>query len=95
MDDRPPIDTPVTEDEFLFLRDENNSWRIPNFVLPKSLHNSGNYVISLGNLCKWLGTQAGIFNDYLFRISGRRHLSWHPWSGNYVQCRKLGYWGRN
>ena len=52
-----PVNTPVTEDRFQFLT-RNGSWRFPNFLLPACLHNDGNYVISLGNLCRWLGQQA-------------------------------------
>lgn len=49
--------TPVRHDEFLFLT-ENKSYRIPSMILPKQLHNDGNYVISLGQLCRYLGTKA-------------------------------------
>jgi electron-transferring-flavoprotein dehydrogenase len=52
-----PLNTLVSEDRFLFLR-ENSSWRFPNMLLPACFHNEGNYVISLGNLCRWLGQQA-------------------------------------
>lgn len=52
-----PIHTPVTRDEFHLFR-ENGSWRIPGALLPKQLHNDGNYIISLGNLCRWLAEQA-------------------------------------
>ena len=46
--------TPVKEDKFLVLT-EDSSYSIPNFLLPSQLHNDGNYVISLGQLCRWLG----------------------------------------
>ena len=46
--------TPVSEDKFLVLS-EDSSYSIPNFLLPSQLHNDGNYVISLGQLCRWLG----------------------------------------
>ncbi|MSO96739.1 MAG: electron transfer flavoprotein-ubiquinone oxidoreductase [Rhodospirillaceae bacterium] len=52
-----PIHTPVNEDRFLFLT-ETNSWRIPNFFMPPLMNNHGNYIVSLGNLCRWLGQQA-------------------------------------
>jgi len=51
------IATPVTNDQFLILS-EDKSYEIPNFLLPKQLHNEGNYVISLGQVCRWLGTVA-------------------------------------
>lgn len=52
-----PLETPVTRNEFRILTGPN-SILIPHFALPKMMHNDGNYVISLGNLCRWLGEQA-------------------------------------
>src|SRR5512134_3305392 len=52
-----PLNAPVTEDRFLFLS-QGDGWRVPNALLPGSLHNEGNYVISLGSVCRWLGQQA-------------------------------------
>ncbi|WP_439814094.1 electron transfer flavoprotein-ubiquinone oxidoreductase [Zavarzinia sp. CC-PAN008] len=52
-----PIHTPVTEDQWLVLT-EVNSVRLPNFALPPFMHNHGNYIVSLGNVCRWLATQA-------------------------------------
>ena len=49
-----PINTKVKSEEFLFLTKEK-SFRVPNFLLHKSLQNHDNYIISLSNLCKWLG----------------------------------------
>ena len=52
-----PINTLVSEDRFLFLR-ETSSVQLPTFMLPDCLQNHGNYVVSLGNVCRWLGQQA-------------------------------------
>ena len=52
-----PLNTPVTEDKFLFLS-ETSSMQLPTFLLPGCLQNHGNYVISLGSVCRWLGQQA-------------------------------------
>ena len=52
-----PLNAPVTEDRF-FILTEDASTRVPNSLLPQCFHNEGNYVISLGNLCRWLGEQA-------------------------------------
>jgi electron-transferring-flavoprotein dehydrogenase len=52
-----PLETPVSEDRFLVLR-KNGALRVPNGLLPSCLHNHGNYVVSLGNVCRWLGSQA-------------------------------------
>ncbi|MEX0958998.1 MAG: electron transfer flavoprotein-ubiquinone oxidoreductase [Burkholderiales bacterium] len=52
-----PLNTPVSEDRFLFLG-ERSSFRTPNWMLPGCFRNHGNYVISLGNVCRWLAQQA-------------------------------------
>jgi electron-transferring-flavoprotein dehydrogenase len=52
-----PLNQPVTEDRFLFLT-ESGSTKTPNWLLPKCFQNHGNYVISLANVCRWLGTKA-------------------------------------
>src|ERR1700761_9062948 len=52
-----PIDTPVTDDRFYFLGPAG-SIRLPNFAMPPLMSNHGNYIVSLGNLCRWLATQA-------------------------------------
>jgi electron-transferring-flavoprotein dehydrogenase len=52
-----PLDTPVAEDRFVFLR-AGGSHRIPNSMLPDCFLNHGNYISSLGSVCKWMGSQA-------------------------------------
>ncbi|MCY0388470.1 electron transfer flavoprotein-ubiquinone oxidoreductase [Robbsia sp. Bb-Pol-6] len=52
-----PLDTPVTEDRFLFLTEQGQR-QTPEWLLPASFKNHGNYVISLGNVARWLGQQA-------------------------------------
>lgn len=49
--------TPVKNDQFLVLSEEK-SIAIPNILLPTQLHNDGNYIISLSQLCRWLGQKA-------------------------------------
>jgi electron-transferring-flavoprotein dehydrogenase len=49
-----PLNTPVTEDQFSILF-EKEHFKIPNMFLPSTVNNHGNYIISLGNLCEWLG----------------------------------------
>jgi electron-transferring-flavoprotein dehydrogenase len=53
-----PLNTAVTEDEVYLLKDANKGTKIPNAFVPKTMHNQGNYIISLGNLCRWLAEQA-------------------------------------
>ena len=52
-----PLNQPVTDDAMLFLS-ETGAIRTPNFMLPKSLHNHGNYIASLGEVTRWLAGQA-------------------------------------
>ena len=60
-----PLDTPVTEDEFLFLT-ETGSRKTPEWLLPDCFKNHGNYVISLGNFTRWLGEQAEALGVEIF-----------------------------
>ena len=52
-----PVTTKVTADKFLFLS-EKGGRQVPNLLLPGCFQNHGNYIISLGNLCRWLAEQA-------------------------------------
>ena len=52
-----PLDTPVSRDRFAFLTPAG-SFDVPNFMLPQCFQNHGNYIISLGQVCRWLGAQA-------------------------------------
>ncbi len=52
-----PLNTPVSEDQFLFLS-KSSARKVPTWLLPKCFQNHGNYVISLANVCRWLGQQA-------------------------------------
>ena len=52
-----PLRQPVTDDAMVFLG-EKSSFRVPNLMLPGCLHNEGNYIISLGDVTRWLGQQA-------------------------------------
>ena len=52
-----PLDTPVSEDRFMFLT-ESKSFTTPNWMLPGCFQNHGNYIVSLSNFTRWLGTEA-------------------------------------
>ena len=52
-----PLNTPVTDDHILLLQ-EQKQIRVPGLFAPKTMKNHGNYIISLGNFCRWLATQA-------------------------------------
>ncbi|MGL5995493.1 MAG: electron transfer flavoprotein-ubiquinone oxidoreductase [Pseudomonas proteolytica] len=53
-----PLNTPVVRDDIYVLRSSDSSTKVPDFFVPKTMHNEGNYIISLGNLCRWLAQQA-------------------------------------
>lgn len=52
-----PFVTEVKQDHFLFLG-PTGSIRLPNFMMPPLMNNHGNYIVSLGNVCRWLATKA-------------------------------------
>ncbi|MFL1503718.1 electron transfer flavoprotein-ubiquinone oxidoreductase [Pseudomonas sp. S191] len=53
-----PLNTPVVRDDIYVLLSADTSTKVPDFFVPKTMHNEGNYIISLGNLCRWLAQQA-------------------------------------
>ena len=60
-----PLRQPVTEDEFLFLG-ETGSKSTPRWLLPECFHNHGNYIVSLGNVVRWLAQQAETLGVEIF-----------------------------
>ncbi|MDP5132964.1 MAG: electron transfer flavoprotein-ubiquinone oxidoreductase [Paraglaciecola sp.] len=53
-----PLHTKVTEDHIYLLKDDTKATKIPNIAVPKTMHNEGNYIVSMGNVCRWLASQA-------------------------------------
>lgn len=53
-----PLKTAVTGDDIYYLPGAEKSIRFPDMLIPKPMRNHGNYIISLGNLCRWLAEQA-------------------------------------
>ena len=53
-----PLNTKVTGDEVYFLTSNEKAVKTPHFAIPKPMHNDGNYIVSLGNVSRWLGEQA-------------------------------------
>ncbi|MCG7532691.1 electron transfer flavoprotein-ubiquinone oxidoreductase [Psychrobium sp. MM17-31] len=53
-----PLNTEVVGDDIFLFGSESKATKVPNAFVPKTMHNEGNYIISLGNLCRWLGEQA-------------------------------------
>ncbi len=52
-----PVKTAVTDDRFYYLS-ETGTLRLPNFIMPPLMSNHGNFIVSLGNLCRWLAGKA-------------------------------------
>lgn len=53
-----PLNQQVTDEATYLLRSESSAIKLPDLITPKTMHNHGNYIISLGNLCRWLAEQA-------------------------------------
>ena len=53
-----PLNTAVTGDDIYLFNGEDSSVKLPNFSVPKTMHNDGNYIVSMGNVCRWLAEQA-------------------------------------
>lgn len=60
-----PLNTPVTEDRFLFLS-QTGSYKTPDWLLPACFRNHGNYIVSLANVTRWLGQQAEALGVEIF-----------------------------
>ena len=56
-DENCPVKTLVKSEELKYLS-VSKSYNLPKFLIPKAMHNDNNFIISLGSLCKWLGTRA-------------------------------------
>ena len=53
-----PLKTEVSEDVFYYYTSGKSAGQIPNLFLPAPVHNDGNYIVSMGNVCRWLAEQA-------------------------------------
>ncbi len=71
-----PIETEVTEDKFL-LMGQGGALRLPNFILPPLMSNHGNYIVSMGNVCRWLAEQAEGLGVEIFPGMACSDLVWN------------------
>ena len=53
-----PLTTAVTSDDIYLLNSDSTGIKLPAFSVPKTMHNEGNYIVSMGNVCRWLAEQA-------------------------------------
>jgi electron-transferring-flavoprotein dehydrogenase len=86
-----PVNTAVSEDRFLFLT-ERSAFKTPSWMLPACFKNHGNYVISLGNVCRWLGQQAEALGVEIFPGFAAAEVLWE---GNAVKGVATGDMGIN
>ena len=70
-----PLNTPVARDRFLFLT-ERGKFEVPSFALPGCFKNHGNYVVSLGNVCRWLGKEAEVLGVEIFPGFAAAEILW-------------------
>ncbi len=61
-----PVKTSVTHDNVYLFGGQGFATKIPNPFVPHTMHNKGNYIISLGNLCRWLAVQAEALEIEIF-----------------------------
>jgi len=61
-----PLTTKVTGDDIYLFNSESKSIKLPNLLVPKTMHNNGNYIVSMGNVCRWLAEQAELLGVEIF-----------------------------
>ncbi|WP_018624707.1 electron transfer flavoprotein-ubiquinone oxidoreductase [Kangiella aquimarina] len=66
QDKNAPLLTKVAEDNIYLFKNQDKATKIPNFFAPKTMHNDGNYIVSLGNVCRWLAEQAEMLGVEIF-----------------------------
>ena len=61
-----PLTTAVSHDDIYLLQSADDSRLIPHFAVPKTMHNTGNYIVSMGNVSRWLASQAEALGVEIF-----------------------------
>lgn len=72
-----PIGLPVSEDQVLYLGKQRTT-RLPNWTIPKGLHNQGSYILSLGAMCQWLAEQAANLGVEIFTGFAAQQICFDP-----------------
>jgi electron-transferring-flavoprotein dehydrogenase len=73
-----PLNTPVKQDKFFFYLSQNSAIKLPNFMIPKPTHNDGNYIVSMGNVCRWLAQQAEGLGVEIYPGFAAAEVLYHP-----------------
>jgi electron-transferring-flavoprotein dehydrogenase len=71
-----PLETPVTKDRFVILG-AAGEFSLPMFAMPPFMHNHGNYIASLGNVCRWLAEQAEALGVEIYPGMAASDLVWN------------------
>ena len=61
-----PLNTPVTRDQVHVFLSSSSTFKTPSLFIPRPMHNHGNYIVSLGNVCRWLAEQAEALGVEIF-----------------------------
>ncbi len=72
-----PLNTAVTGDDVYYLPGPQKALKFPGLIVPRPMHNDGNYIISLGNLCRWLGEQAAELGAEVFPGFAAAEILYH------------------
>ncbi len=72
-----PLHTEVAGDDIYVLKNAEKGQKVPNFFVPKTMHNEGNYIISLGNLCRWLAEQAEALGVEIYPCFAAAEILYH------------------
>ena len=87
-----PIKTAVTDDRFYYLS-AGSALRLPNFMMPPLMSNHGNFIVSLGNVCRWLATKAeGLGVEIYPGFAATEVLLRSEWCGCRRRNRRYGRW---
>jgi electron-transferring-flavoprotein dehydrogenase len=86
-----PVTTEVADDNFFLLRKEGQV-RLPNWPMPRLMSNHGNYIVSMGNVCRWLAGQAEELGVEIFPGMSASAV---VWEGDRVKGVVAGEFGRN
>ena len=85
-----PLNTPVTGDTFYFYTSDKSAIKLPGFAIPRPTHNHGNFIVSMGNVCRWLAEQAEALGVEIYPGFAAAEVLFHD------QRRRQGYRnGRN
>lgn len=72
-----PVTVKAKEDRVYMLKNATKAIQLPNNIVPKAMHNDGNYIVSLGNVVRWLAEQAEAMEIMLFPSFAASEILYH------------------